>query len=85
MEHLAFGANLPTPWPPPASAWWRLIFAGHGAAPATLDCRFSGYAADLAQLGGGWDIVIGQSSGGVLAAALATGDASFARRLGVRD
>ena len=44
---------------------------GHGDAPTTSRYRFDDFAADLAELGGPWDLVIGHSLGGPIACALA--------------
>jgi len=43
---------------------------GHGAAPAAGSYRFEDFAADLARLGPAWDVVVGHSLGGPIAAAL---------------
>jgi pimeloyl-ACP methyl ester carboxylesterase len=81
-----------------ASTWWRIADAlaaggyhvtapdlrGHGNAPHTASYRLNGYAADLWELGGNWDMVVGHSLGGTLAALTAARD-GFARRLVLLD
>lgn len=44
---------------------------GHGESPRTSDYRAAAYAADLAALGGQWDLVVGHSLGGLIVAAAA--------------
>jgi pimeloyl-ACP methyl ester carboxylesterase len=43
---------------------------GHGAAPAAGRYRFTDFAADLAQLGRAWDLIVGHSLGGPIAGEL---------------
>ncbi len=78
-----------------AATWWRVAdglahagysatapdLRGHGASPRTLTYRLGDYVADLAELGGGWDLVVGHSLGGLLAAAAAAADGFAARVL----
>jgi pimeloyl-ACP methyl ester carboxylesterase len=81
-----------------AGTWWRIAdglagagyhvtapdLRGHGDAPHTVSYRLSGYAADLWELGGGWDLVVGHSLGGTLATLMAA-DPAFTRRLVLLD
>lgn len=81
-----------------AATWWRIADAlagagyhvtapdlrGHGNAPHTAGYRLSGYAADLWELGGQWDVVVGHSLGGTLAA-LAAANEGFTQRLVLLD
>ncbi|HEX6255308.1 MAG TPA: alpha/beta hydrolase [Euzebyales bacterium] len=81
-----------------AGTWWRIAdglagagynvtapdLRGHGNAPHTVSYRLSGYAADLWELGGGWDLVVGHSLGGTLATLMAA-DPGFTRRLVLLD
>ncbi len=81
-----------------AATWWRIAdglagggyhvtapdLRGHGNAPHTVGYRLSGYAADLWELGGGWDLVVGHSLGGTLAA-LVGADPAFTKRLALLD
>lgn len=81
-----------------AATWWRIAdglagagyhvaapdLRGHGHAPHTTSYHLSGYAADLWELGGGWDVVVGHSLGGTLAT-LVTADRGYARRLLLLD
>lgn len=64
------------------TSWWRLASAlaeqgwlvlapdlrSHGASPPAADHSIAAFAADVALLGDGWDLVIGHSLGGAVAA-----------------
>lgn len=81
-----------------AATWWRIAdglagagyhvtapdLRGHGNAPHTVGYRLSAYAADLWELGGGWDVVVGHSLGGTLATLVAA-DPGFTERLVLLD
>lgn len=81
-----------------AATWWRIAdglagsgyhvtapdLRGHGNAPHTTSYRLSGYAADVWELGRGWDVVVGHSLGGTLATLVAA-DAGFTGRLALLD
>lgn len=81
-----------------AATWWRIAdglagagyhvtapdLRGHGDAPHTVGYRLSGYAADLWELGGGWDVVVGHSLGGTLATLVAA-DPGYTSRLALLD
>lgn len=82
-----------------AATWWRVAdglahagycvtapdLRGHGVSPRTVTYRLDDYVADLAELGGGWDLVVGHSLGGVLAAVAAAADNRFAVRVLLLD
>jgi pimeloyl-ACP methyl ester carboxylesterase len=67
------------------ATWWRIAshladdgwmvvapdLRSHGRSPTAADHRVATFAADVAQLGSGWDLVIGHSLGGSVAAVLA--------------
>lgn len=67
------------------ATWWRIASAladdgcmviapdlrSHGRSPTAVDHRVATLASDVAQLGEGWDLVIGHSLGGSVAAVLA--------------
>ncbi len=55
---------------------------GHGEAPRAASYRAADFASDL---GSGWDLVIGHSLGGLIAAYAAAEDPAFARRLILLD
>ncbi|MBW3603376.1 MAG: alpha/beta fold hydrolase [Actinobacteria bacterium] len=81
-----------------AATWWRIAdglagagyhvtapdLRGHGNAPHTSSYRLSGYAADMWELGGSWDMVVGHSLGGTVATLIAA-DQGFTRRLALLD
>ncbi len=65
--------------------WWRLAseladcgflvvapdLRSHGRSPTAMDHRIATLAADVAQLGGGWHVLVGHSLGGAVAAVVA--------------
>lgn len=67
------------------ATWWRLAsdladdgfmvvapdLRSHGRSPSAVDHRIAALAADVELLGGGWDLVVGHSLGGSIAAVLA--------------
>ncbi len=68
-----------------AGSWWRVAsdladdgwmvaapdLRSHGRSPTAVDHRVVTMAADVAQLGEGWDLIVGHSLGGSIAAVLA--------------
>ncbi len=68
-----------------AGSWWRVAsdladdgwmvaapdLRSHGRSPTAVDHRVVTMAADVAQLGDGWDLIVGHSLGGSIAAVLA--------------
>lgn len=74
------------------TSWWRIASAlaeqgwlvlapdlrSHGASPTAVDHSIAAMAADVALLGDGWDLVVGHSMGGAVAAWLLT-DPAVAR------
>jgi pimeloyl-ACP methyl ester carboxylesterase len=82
-----------------AATWWQIAdrladelalaalapdLRGHGQSPRARRYGAADYAGDLLALGSGWDLVIGHSLGGLIAAHAAQ-DASWARRLVLLD
>ncbi len=82
-----------------AEVWWRLgpelaaldftvvapDLRGHGSSPRNGDWSLAGYRADLLALGGGWDVALGHSLGGLLVVAAQAADPQFARALVLED
>ena len=82
-----------------ARSWWRLgaemarasyqvdapDLRGHGESPRGDDYLLASYASDVLALDRGWDVVVGHSLGGAIAAIAQTADRSFADRLVLED
>ncbi|MDQ3772841.1 MAG: alpha/beta hydrolase [Actinomycetota bacterium] len=82
-----------------ARSWWRLgaemaragyrvtatDLRGHGDSPVGDDYLLGSYAADVLTLGSEWDVVVGHSLGGAIAAVAQRTDRSFADRLVLED
>lgn len=82
-----------------SEGWWRvgpaLVQAGfqvtapdlrgHGESSHIDDYSLAGYAADVAELGDDWDVVIGHSLGGSIAVTLFDQNRRFAKRLVLLD
>jgi pimeloyl-ACP methyl ester carboxylesterase len=58
---------------------------GHGDSPAGDDYLLSSYANDVLALGNEWDVVVGHSLGGAVAATAQKADRSFAGNLVLED
>lgn len=60
-----------------AEAGWMVVapdLRGHGRSPATAGYDLPGFAADVALLGDSWEVVVGHSLGGAVAAHLLAGE-----------
>lgn len=82
-----------------ASTWWRTAEAlaalgytvvapdlrAHGKSPAGDIVSIESYRDDVLLLGNGWDVLVGHSLGGAIAAAVVGADPGFARRLILED
>ncbi|MDJ0923138.1 MAG: alpha/beta hydrolase [Acidimicrobiia bacterium] len=81
------------------STWWRVAeglnelgftavapdLRAHGTSPAGDDLSIESYRDDVLLLGGGWDLLVGHSLGGAVAAAAATAQPGFAGRIVLED
>lgn len=82
-----------------ASTWWRTADAlaalgftvvapdlrAHGKSPAGENVSIESYRDDVLLLGNGWDVLVGHSLGGAIAAAVMAVDPRFARRVILED
>ena len=82
-----------------ARSWWRFgaemaragyrvnapDLRGHGDSPRGDDYLLASYATDVLALDRGWDVVVGHSLGGAIAAIAQATDPSFADRLVLED
>lgn len=81
------------------STWWRLAsdlaevgftavapdLRAHGTSPAGDNLAIESFRDDVLLLGGGWDLLVGHSLGGAIAAAVMTAQPSFAKRVVFED
>jgi len=81
------------------STWWRIAadleqlgftvvapdLRGHGTSPAGDNLSIDSYRDDVLLLGNGWDVLIGHSLGGTVAAAALATDPGFAKRVILED
>ena len=81
------------------STWWRLAddletigfttvapdLRAHGASPAGDTLSIESYRDDVLLLGSGWDLLIGHSLGGAIAAAVMSADPGFAEKVVLED
>ncbi len=82
-----------------ASTWWRVgpslaelgftvvapDLRAHGKSPKGDSVSIDSYRDDVRLLGGGWDLVVGHSLGGAIAAAVVAADPGFTKRLVLED
>ncbi len=82
-----------------SAEWWQIAeglardgyrvvapdLRGHGASPMTATYRIDELVSDLHELGTGWDLLIGHSFGGLLAATACAGGTEFAHRVVLLD
>ena len=81
------------------STWWRTAEAlaadgytvtapdlrGHGSSPKVGSLSIESHRDDILALGGGWDLIIGHSLGGAVAAAVLAAEPAFAKRVILED
>lgn len=81
------------------STWWRTAEAlagagftvtapdlrGHGSSPKDGSLSIESHRDDILALGGGWDLLLGHSLGGAVAAAVLTEQREFAQRVILED
>ena len=81
------------------STWWRVggdladlgftvvapDMRAHGTSPAGDNLSIESYRDDVLLLGGGWDLLVGHSLGGAVAAAAMTAQPDFAKRIVLED